>query len=47
VSFPDFPLPWEDVLSVSSNGESDSGALVPVDLTGEASVSVEAVVSPL
>jgi hypothetical protein len=47
VSFPDFPLPWEDVLSVSSNGESDSGASVSVDLAGEASVSANlAVVSP-
>jgi hypothetical protein len=32
VRFPDFPLPREDALSVSSNDESDSGAPVAVDL---------------
>jgi hypothetical protein len=35
VSFPDFPLPWENALSVSSNDESDSGAPVAVDLAEE------------
>jgi hypothetical protein len=35
VSFTDFPLPWEDALSVSSNGESESRTSVAVELAGE------------
>jgi hypothetical protein len=46
VRFPDFPLPWEDALSVSSGGESDSRVPVAVAVAGEETINPVAMVSP-